>query len=357
MTQQKISLALAGSTQYSLLIAQTLKADERFELVWVLTPQPKKVGRKQELTKNPLHSWAEQEGIEVFLVEERIAESLESKLVGSQHSKHNQYSGPGQHSELSQHSASNSPPDYLLVVDFGYLIPSWLLKHPTRATLNLHPSALPAWRGSSPGQFVILAGEKHSAISLIKLTEQLDAGPILAQTKFAVQPDWTSQDYYRHSFQLAGQKIADWIAAHFQGELKEQPQPSLSPTPLARKITKDDAFLPWGILEQLMHDSVTTALHIKPEELLHQMTDNSILRQFLQDAPVERWPETVERACRAFQPWPVLWTNLPTQSGEKRVQLVECQLDSVTKTLSLEKVKIEGKSTARWNEVKNSAVF
>jgi methionyl-tRNA formyltransferase len=67
----------------------------------------------------------------------------------------------------------------LLVVDFGYLIPTWLLQLPAIAPLNIHPSELPKWRGSSPGQFALLfknLGREttQTAVTLMVMNEGLD---------------------------------------------------------------------------------------------------------------------------------------------------------------------------------------
>lgn len=222
MQSNKISIAFAGSTSRSLSLLKSLAQHPDFAISWVLTPSPKKVGRQQQLKKSPLQIWAEDHNILVELVEEKV----------------------------SPLPANFSTPDYLLVVDFGYLIPGWLLELPNRASLNIHPSALPRWRGSSPGQFVLLSGETTSAVSLIKLTSKLDAGPIIAQEFFEVDASWTSADYYKHSFDLTQQHLPNWLLAYHQQQLPEKPQPEKSPTPLAKKIKKSDAFIEWMLLEK-----------------------------------------------------------------------------------------------------------
>jgi len=251
-----------------------------------------------------------------------------------------------------------SKPDYLLVVDFGYIIPPKLLTFPKQATINLHPSKLPSWRGSSPGQFVLLSGETKSALSLIRVTSKLDSGPIIAQKEFEVESNWTSLDYYQHSFALASRNVPDWINNHFQGVAIEKPQPSTSPTPLARKIKKADAFISWKLLKLLMTDfSDSTFL---PQKILHsfpsgQLSENSLVNYFLNQEEVIHFPTIIERACRAFQPWPILWTTIPTIQGNKRMQILSCQTETINgrPLLRIGQVNIEGKNSTSWNEVKS----
>lgn len=81
ISKKKIRLAIAGSTQYSQKIAETLVKDQDFDLVWVLTPPPKKIGRQQLLTINPLAQWAKEQKINIFLVPDNLKNlQLKNKL-------------------------------------------------------------------------------------------------------------------------------------------------------------------------------------------------------------------------------------------------------------------------------------
>ena len=181
-----LKLWLAGSSHYSLLLAKTLLTDSRFQFQGVITPAPKPIGRQQILTPSPMAVWADQAKITKILLNEKI--DTEAKTIIT-----------------DQFSTSGC--DVLLVVDFGYFIPEWLLKLPRIAPVNVHPSLLPRWRGSSPAQRVLLAGETNSAVSVIKVTMQLDAGEILTQLPLKVAPDWTSSDYYQAAL---SSQLANW---------------------------------------------------------------------------------------------------------------------------------------------------
>ena len=83
-------------------------------------------------------------------------------------------------------------PDLIVLADYGQLIPRALLDLPPRGFLNLHPSALPRWRGAAPIPATILAGDAVSAVTLMVVTEEMDAGPIVATAPLAVLPDDTA---------------------------------------------------------------------------------------------------------------------------------------------------------------------
>lgn len=290
------SVAIAGTTTRTALCAETLSQHPEFEVLFVISPEPKPTGRKQLLTPNPLQKFADVNQIPTVLIKNRIDESTESKIL------------------------AHKKPDFLLVVDFGYLVPQWLLDLPQIMPLNIHPSALPKWRGSSPGQFVLLAGEKNSAVSIIQMTSQFDQGPIVWQQQFEVQPSWTQTEYYQHSFQLATQNLAELMLQLAKKEITPTPQPEASPTLLARKITKQDAEVKWN-------------------EVFEAMTSNKYLA------------EKLERSSRAYSPWPLLWTEAETNKGPRRMQIISTSLKDGL--LNLEKVRIEGMAVKPWQEVKN----
>ena len=83
-------------------------------------------------------------------------------------------------------------PDLVVLADYGQLIPRVLLDLPPRGFLNLHPSALPRWRGAAPIPATILAGDTESAVTLMVVTEEMDAGPIVAVEPLEVRADDTA---------------------------------------------------------------------------------------------------------------------------------------------------------------------
>jgi methionyl-tRNA formyltransferase len=345
-------LAIAGSTQYSQEIAKKLAKDPTFNLIWVLTPPPKKVGRKQTLTINPLAKWAQEEEINTLLVPDNLKNTQLKKQIRSQ--------------EI----------DILLVVDFGYFVPDWLLAFPQITTLNIHPSLLPRWRGSSPGQFAILfkdfqrpwqgqiIGGKNTAVTLMTVSKELDAGDIILQKKFEIKEDWILTDYYSHAFQLMNKSLAKNIKLFIDGKLKATAQSKQIPTPFAQRLSKTDSFVSWSQLKKLMtiisEEKLKTlsanrsSLSSQKEALLSQLlAGQGILGNY--SLTLLEQMQFVKNACQAFQPWPGLWTVIPTHKGELRLKILSCQIEKLAsgKRLVLKKVQLAGKEPCQFKQLKN----
>lgn len=305
-----ISLALAGTTERTTQVAQTLFDDSRFSIDWILTPAPKPVGRKKTITANPLDQFAQENSLPAIYINTKIDGEVKAQIENLDR------------------------PDIILVIDFGYIVPKWLLKLPKIAPVNIHPSLLPRWRGSSPGQFVLLTGEKESGVSVIQMDEGLDTGPIIFQNTFEVPPDWDQTAYYQHSFTTISADIGNVLAEFINNNSKLRSQPNTSPTPIARQLTKQDSFISWEILQKALNGSVQ--IGELPE--LFQLDGNDLDRSLTQ---------RIVDACRAFHPWPGLWTIIPTPKGDKRMKILKCK--NVGNLLQLVEVQIEGKTPQIWN--------
>lgn len=293
------TIAIAGSTQRTAQVARTLSNDPRFSVALIVTPQPREVGRKKVLTNNPLHQFAESDDIPTVLVDKKLDVEVREKI---------------------ESHFQKTPFDFLLVVDFGFLVPKWLLELPKIAPLNIHPSLLPRWRGASPGQYVLLHGETESAVTLMIMNERMDEGPILAQLPFAVKPTWTQTEYYQHAFDLICEQLGDLIEQFAQGKITPQTQPAESPTVTADRLSKEVSFRDWAVIQEAL---IAGTRAVK-----------------------------LERACRAYSPWPKLWTLIPTAQGEKRLIIHRCSIDENGK-LFLDEVQLEGKTKTSWSEVSN----
>jgi len=345
-------LAIAGSTQHSQQIAEKLAKDASFDLTWVLTPPPKKVGRQQLLTINPLANWAKEEKITTFLVPDNLKNLQLKKQIRSK--------------EV----------DILLVVDFGYFVPDWLLAFPQINTLNIHPSLLPRWRGSSPGQFAILfkdfqrpwqsqvIGGQQTAVTLMTVSKELDAGDIIFQKKFTIQDDWTLAEYYQHAFQLINKSLSKNIKQFIDKQLKATAQSKQSPTPFAQRLSKTDAFVSWPQLKKLMTINSNEQLNSlsKNKSSLSSQKDALLSQLLAGQGILGNYPLTileqiqfVNNACRAFQPWPGLWTIISTHKGEQRLKIISCQIEQLVsgQRLVLKKVQLAGKNPCQFRQMKN----
>lgn len=311
-----ISVWVAGTSERTAQCLQALRSDDRLQVNGVITPSPRLAGRKQVLTKNPVQELAEGAGLPIVLIEKKLGADTQAEL------------------------AKFSRPDILLVVDFGYLVPKWLLDWPTTAPVNIHPSQLPRWRGSSPAQFALLFGEVDSAVTILVMNEGLDTGPIITQLPFGVTETWTSTEYYAHAFQMTTDKLAD-ILVTFLENTATTPQPAESPTPTARQLDRNDGFVAWVLFKQLLTgqaDPQAAPMGQLSELLLEVQADTGNIYS------------VVDRAVRAFSPWPGVWTTVPTTKGNKRLKILSLETSSRNR-LTLGQVQLEGQSSTHWKNL------
>jgi len=320
MPTAPITVAIAGSTSYTRQCAQVLSDDPDFAITHILTPTAKLTGRKQLLTPNPLDAWAHERKIPTTWIKEKVDSFIHADLM------------------------MVTPPDLLLVVDFGYFVPGWLLSWPKKAPLNIHPSMLPRWRGSSPGQFPLLYGDEQSGVTLMIMNEAFDAGPLVKQLPFDIEPTWTAQDYYDHAFSLITQQLPTLLKQFMADELTATAQPEESPTAVAGKLTRDDGYIAWDLLSKLIGGQQPT-----------DQCDFGTISPVLLDAFAETKNiyHVVERSIRALSPWPGVWTKVMTESGEKRLKILSAHLEN--SQLFLDQVQLEGKQPVAWSQQNYSA--
>ena len=135
--------------------------------------------------------------------------------------------------------------DTIVLVAYGALIPAVLLER--HEWLNVHPSLLPRWRGAAPVERAIMAGDRETGVSVIRLVEELDAGPIGAQEAFPIGPDDDAGTIFARAAELAPDLIER--ATSFE----EQPAEGVT---YAEKIGAADRELDWARPPQELHDRV-----------------------------------------------------------------------------------------------------
>jgi len=106
----------------------------------------------------------------------------------------------------------------VVAVAYGLIVPRAALDE--RLWLNVHPSLLPRWRGAAPVERAIMAGDEETGVTVIRLEEELDAGPIAAQRSFPIEPEDDAGAVYAKAAPLAVALLEDAIVAHM---FTEQP--------------------------------------------------------------------------------------------------------------------------------------
>ncbi len=132
--------------------------------------------------------------------------------------------------------------ELFIVAAYGKIIPKEILDIPKYGTLNVHPSLLPKFRGSSPIESAILSDEAHTGVTIMALDEELDHGPIVAQRERIIK-DWPPKgsDLTKDLAHFGGSLLSDIIPEWLNG-LKGSPQDHNRAT-FTKKITKEDGLI------------------------------------------------------------------------------------------------------------------
>ncbi|MEO8288917.1 MAG: methionyl-tRNA formyltransferase [Chloroflexota bacterium] len=135
-------------------------------------------------------------------------------------------------------------PEVTVLVAYGEYVAPSLLELPRRASINLHPSLLPRWRGSTPIQSAILAGDDITGVSIIQMDRGLDTGPIIAQRTTPIGPEETYPELGARLAQLGADLLAEVLPIWIAGEIEAKPQDEEGVT-LTRILTKEDGQIDW----------------------------------------------------------------------------------------------------------------
>lgn len=207
-----------GSPEFALPALRTLV--RICDVIAVVTQPDRPAGRGSKLRPPPVKVAAESLGIPVYQPESlRRAEPV-ARLV-----------------ELE--------PDVIVVAAFGQMLPPSVLDLPPHGCLNIHASLLPRWRGAAPIAAAILAGDTETGVTLMKMDEGMDTGPILAQRAEPIYPDDTTGSLSARLAQVGADLLAEVLPAYLRGDVVPQPQPGEGVT-YCRPLKKDDGRLDWS---------------------------------------------------------------------------------------------------------------
>lgn len=135
-------------------------------------------------------------------------------------------------------------PDVIAVAAYGQKLGNEILSMPRFYCLNIHPSLLPKYRGPAPVARAIMNGENHTGVSIIKLVEKMDAGPILGITRVPVPPEATTPELEEKLAGIGADLLLDVIGLVQDRKALEVPQDEREAT-YARKFEKQDGRIDW----------------------------------------------------------------------------------------------------------------
>lgn len=171
-----------------------------------------------------------------------------------------------------QDALRNLKPDVIVVAAYGLLLPASVLSIPRLGCINIHPSLLPRWRGAAPIQRAIYAGDTITGVTIMKMDQGLDTGPILLQRQYVLEPDETSKTLYDRLAKLGAESLIEALDLLSEDKITARPQDDNLAT-YAHKISKEEALIDWS-----------------------------------------RAASELEHEIRAFNPWPVAYTSWQGQN-------------------------------------------
>ena len=136
-------------------------------------------------------------------------------------------------------------PDIVVVVAYGKIIPKKFLSIPKFGFINIHASLLPKWRGAAPIQRSIMNLDKETGISIMKIIEELDAGPVMHQDKIKINENIDSLILSKLLSKLGGKSIINALSKIEKGEAKFIEQNHKEAT-YAKKISKKESEINWN---------------------------------------------------------------------------------------------------------------
>jgi methionyl-tRNA formyltransferase len=282
-------LVFMGSPDFALPTLRALAAN--YDVVGVITQPDRPAGRGKQLTAPPVKILAKELDLPV-IQPARLRE-------------------PPAMAQLRAWA-----PDLIVVAAFGQILRQEVLDLPLHGCLNVHASLLPRWRGASPIQAAILAGDAETGVTIMRMDKGLDTGPILIERAIPIAPDDTAATLSDKLSTLGADILIETLPKYLSSELKPTPQPEAGATS-APILKKSDGEL----------DAALSA-------------------------------EELARKVRAFNPWPgafIVWKRQPLKvhrariaagnaaSGQRRIEGGLPAIGTADGLLILNKVQPAGK--------------
>ncbi len=272
----KLKLAFFGSAYFSASLLEKIINDRDLmnllDIEFAVTQPDKPKGRKQVLTPTPVKLMSEKHGIKTYV--EMDDESL---------------------SRLKE-------VDLVLLYAYGAIIKNEILDLPRYGFWNIHPSLLPHYRGTAPMASPLINGDKNTGVTLIRMDERIDHGPIIAQIMYTIEKTDKRPELETKLTDLGFDLFKTTILKGVNNiDLKEQEHEKATYT---KKLNKDDGFIEIEKLKKSMKDS----------------------------------PMQIYNLYRGLYPWPGIWTVLP---NGKRLKVTQMKINS--NGLEISKVQMEGK--------------
>ncbi len=205
-----------GTSEFAVPALEALK-NEDYEIAAVITNPDELVGRKKVLTPPPVKIAAQNLDLNILQFPSLKIENLKLKIPDA---------------------------DVGVVAAYGKIIPAEIINLPRLGILNIHPSLLPKYRGPTPLQTTILNGEKETGVTIIKIDEEADHGPVVAISNKVQVTSKKYEELQEELAKLGAELLIKILPEYLAGKIEPQPQDHSLAT-FTKKFTRDDAKISW----------------------------------------------------------------------------------------------------------------
>ena len=215
-----LKIVFMGTSEFSVPTLQAL-IKNKFNILGVYTQPPSKSNRGQKINASPIEEFSKKNKIN-YKNPVNLNSNEELKIF----------------KELS--------PDIVVVAAYGQIIPKNFLNIAKFGFINIHASLLPKWRGAAPIQRAIMNGDKKIGVSIMKIEEKLDSGPVLASKEIELDQNATHGEIEKKLSIMGANLIVENLKRLEEGNLKFIEQVHSEAT-YAKKIDKDETKINWGL--------------------------------------------------------------------------------------------------------------
>lgn len=261
-SSEKLKIIFMGTPDFAVPALEALIRSGH-DVVAVYSQPPRPKGRGHQVQLSPVHQCAADHNIPVY-----TPKSLRKDLN-------------------AQADFMALEPDLAVVAAYGLLLPKIVLEAPRYGCVNIHASLLPRWRGASPIQHAIWAGDSESGVTIMQMEEGLDTGPMIEKKALPIRPETTAQSLH-DALSALGAAMIDEIV---------------------RRLAADGKAALAG--EEQDDDLATYAPLLNKSDGLVDWTQQA---------------EQIDRQIRALNPWPGVYTIVKdAQGNEKRLKMIEAR--------------------------------
>lgn len=225
-----LRIVFCGTPAFGVPALRALLKDSRFSVEAVITQPDRPRGRGQQPAESAIKQAAENAGIVVHQPEKiRAGATLEW---------------------LKETLA-----DAVVIIAYGQIISRELLEIPKLGWINLHGSLLPQYRGAAPVQRAILAGERQTGVTTMRIDAGLDTGPILEQREIEIRPDETTPELMARMGEIGAPMMLETLQRLASGVLIPKPQDNSQAT-YAPPIKKAEGLIDWELPATMIYNRI-----------------------------------------------------------------------------------------------------